>query len=86
MKQNKSNTPIVYRREKNKVEISGDPEQVKKHIWFDQYSRFAFVIAAAILLAIILPKASWLPFVWQWLKRQIPLLILLVVQVILSSG
>jgi len=70
---------IVYRRDKGKVEISGDSEQVKWQIWFDLIStRLLWVVFTVILLWTI-PHTAWMPIVWHWLTRQIPLLILFVV-------
>lgn len=86
MKQNKPGTPLVYKNNKTKVEINGDPEDVSKHVWFEQGSNLIKWIVVIISLASVLPKTGWLSFLWQLFKRQLPFLILFVVQVVLLSG
>jgi hypothetical protein len=86
MKQNKTNTPIVYKRDKNKVEINGDPEDVSKHVWFEQGSNLIKWIVLIISLASVLPNTGWLSFLWQLFKRQLPFLILFAAQVNSLSG
>jgi len=70
-------SPITYKR--GKVEISGEPKQTKPHIWYEQINASLLWIALVIILLCVLPKASWLPVVWQWLKKYTLLLIPLVV-------
>ncbi len=75
-----SQTPITYKREKNKVEISGDPADVKRPMWFDLISsRLLWLVPLAWLLW-KLPEVSWLPVVMKWLKHKLYLMILIAVQ------
>jgi hypothetical protein len=89
MKTSKSNL-VTYKREKGKVEITGEADQIKNQVWFDLITSRLMWLVLIIVLLIIAPKTSWVPLVWQWLKKQIPLLILLLVQVdylqVLLSG
>lgn len=75
----KKETLITYKRDKDKVEISGDPKDIKGLIWFDMVSsRLKGTLWRGLLLFTV-PKASVMPLLWQWLKKQIPFMILLVV-------
>lgn len=80
MKALKSNL-VTYKREKGKVEITGEADQIRNQVWFDLITSKLMWVALFIILLVIVPKASWLPLVWQWLKKQLPFLILLLVQV-----
>ena len=69
---------VTYKREKEKVEISGDVTDTKALMWFDMISSRLWIILVIVLLFTI-PKASFLPLLWEWLKKQAPFLILLLV-------
>ncbi len=62
-------TLVTYKREKDKVEISGDGKDVKVLIWTDMITSKLWIILV-IILQFTMPKASFLPVVWQWLKNQ----------------
>lgn len=70
-------TSITYKREKGKMEISGDPKDVKGHIWFDQISSRLVSMIPAVLLFWKLPMLSWLT--GGWLKSKIPFFLILFV-------
>ncbi|CAN5666945.1 hypothetical protein BH10BAC2_BH10BAC2_02380 [soil metagenome] len=72
---NKKN-PIIYKRDKQKMEISGDPEDVKGYILIDQLWQIIIIVIIAILLFCITPKASLFPLVWQWFRKYLPFMIL----------
>lgn len=75
----KKETLITYKRDKDKVEISGAPKDVKSLIWFDMISsRLKGTLWGGVLLFSV-PKASILPLLWQWIKRQMPFMMLFVV-------
>ncbi len=76
----KKQSPITYKREKNKVEISGEPKDTKWLIWFDLISS-KFWIVPLIVLLFTIPKASFLPLVWVWVKKQVPFLTIFMVAV-----
>lgn len=71
-------SPVVYKREKNKVEISGDPKDIKGLMWVDMITSKLWIVFMIVLLFTV-PKASFIPLLWQWIKKQIPFLILFVV-------
>jgi len=68
---------ITYKREKNKVEITGNPKDTKGLMWFDIIS-FNFLIFLVIILAFIVSKNNFLQLIWEWMKKQIPFMILFV--------
>jgi len=72
-------TPITYKRDKGKIEISGDPKDVRGHIWFDQVSNWLVSVVPRLLLLLKLPIVSGLSAGWFWLKSKLPFLILFVV-------
>lgn len=84
----KKSNPVVYKREKDKVEISGDADCVKWQIWFDLISARLFWIGLAIILLCTVPQVSFVPLVWKWLKHQflifLPVLVVCV-QMLLSG-
>ena len=71
----KKKTPIKYKR--NKVEITGDPSDVKTLILIDSILAYMWIFIVIVLL-FVSPKASFLSALFQWLKKYIPLLILFV--------
>lgn len=75
----KKNNQMIYKRDKNKVEISGESDEVKWPMWFDLISTRLFWVVLVVILLCTVPQHSWIPIVWQWVKRQIPLLTLFVV-------
>jgi hypothetical protein len=77
MKSEKQN-PVVYKRDKNKVEISGDPKDIKGLMWLDMITSKLWIVLVIVLLFTV-PKASFVPLLWEWIKKQTPFLILFVV-------
>lgn len=71
----------TYKRDKNKVEISGDPENVKLQIWFDMVTNMLRWLIPLINLFLIVPKAFFIPILLKWIKHVLPFLILFVVVV-----
>ncbi len=69
---------ITYKREKGKVEISGEPGDIKYLVWFDLICS-KLQIAGEIILLYIASTASVIPAAWKWIKNKWPLLILFVV-------
>jgi len=69
---------LIYEREKNKVKISGDPEDVKVPMWTDLILSHLLWIVPLTILLFIAPKTSFMPGVLQWLRKYLSLLILLV--------
>jgi len=69
----------TYERDKNKVKISGESENVKWPILIDQVSTVLRWLVPVIVLLVVLPKASFLPIVIRWVKQQMPSLTLFVV-------
>jgi len=68
----------TYERDKNKVKISGEPENVKWPIMIDQLTSVLSWLVPVIILVFVLPKVSFLPFVLKWVKQRIFSLILLI--------
>jgi hypothetical protein len=66
--------PVKYKREKGKMEISGDPNEIKRHIWFDQFNSFLLWAVPVTILLCFLPKVSWLPILIKWLKKALMIL------------
>lgn len=64
-------TPINYKREKNKIEIKGDPCDVRWIIVFDLVSSRFFGLAITIFLLVTIPKTSLIPVILKWLKSTI---------------
>ena len=67
----KKKEPLTYKREKNKVEISGDSADVKWLATLDLASSRLIWVAMLVIFLFIAPKASFLPFVWQWTRKYI---------------
>ena len=67
-------SPVTYKRDKGKVEITGEAKQVKWQIWFDLISSRLLWVIVIIVLACTLPKTAWVPALWQWLKKYLLLL------------
>lgn len=59
----------TYKRDKNKVEISGEPENVKWPILYDQLNNTLLWLVPVIILLIVLPKASLIPLILKWVKK-----------------
>lgn len=76
--ENKKQSPVTYKREKDKVEITGNPKDTKGLIWFDMICSKLWIILVIVLLLTI-PKASFLPLLWVWVKKKVPFMTLFVV-------
>lgn len=64
----KSHVPILMTYKRDKIEISGDPQDVKKIIWTDLIlSKFRIVSILSLLQ--LFSKYSWLNIVINWLKK-----------------
>lgn len=74
LKQHPEQPQMKYKREKGKMEISGDPNQIKRHIWFDQFNSFLLWTVPVIILLCFLPKVSWLPILIKWLQKVLMIL------------
>ncbi|HET7117889.1 MAG TPA: hypothetical protein VFI29_15445 [Hanamia sp.] len=74
---------IIYKRDKNKVEISGDTENVKWPIWFDMISSVLKWLIPLILLFVMdlvtVPKENILPILLKCIKHIASFLTLFVV-------
>lgn len=77
----KKQNNVIYKREKGKVEISGDSNDVKAAIWFDLITNRLLWFALFIVSLFTVPKISWIPFLVEWIKEQVLLLIFLPVAV-----
>lgn len=64
------------RNKKDGVKIDGDPSDVKWAMWFDLISSSIRWVVLAVIVWCCVPHGSWMPVVWQWIKRQLPFLIL----------
>ena len=74
-----ANKQFTYLREKGKVKITGDQDAVKWPMWFDLVTtRFVWIILVVVLLLTI-PKASFIPVLWQIIKNSESLSTLFVV-------
>ena len=71
-------TPITYKRDKDGMEITGNPKDVRGHIWFDQLSTWLVRLLPRLLLFCKLPMVSWLSAGWLWVKSKLPFFILFV--------
>ncbi len=78
--------PMTYKRDKDKVEITGDAKDIKPLVWFDIITSKLPLVATFIGLLVTIPKAIFIPTVYQWLKKKIPFLISFGVVVDLFSG
>lgn len=76
--------PLIYKREKGKVEISGDAGQAKKHIWYEQINASLLWLVPVIILLCVFPKASWLPVILDWIKKLLPAVLYCLVSVQMS--
>lgn len=68
---------ITYKRDKDKVEISGEPKDTKGLMWVDMITSKLWIVLVIVLILTI-PKASFLPLVWVWMKKQVPFMTLCV--------
>ncbi len=71
----KKSTLITYKRDKDKIEITGDPKDIKWPIWFDLVSSRVLWVLFVVALLFTVPKASIIPVLWQWVKKLIPFMI-----------
>lgn len=71
MPQNKpQKTPVHYSRRKGSVDINGDPADVKVLVFVDLLLAQVWPMILTIILLFLLPKASLLPLLWQYLKSR----------------
>jgi hypothetical protein len=68
---------LRYLRQKDKVELEGDPSDVKWPMWVDLLLSRLPLLIVTIVLACTVPKASFIPLVFKWLLRKLSLLTLL---------
>ena len=66
---------ITYKRDKNKVEISGEAQDVKAPMWFDLICNKLLWLIPLIVLLFMAPRESFVPALLQWLKNKLPSLI-----------
>jgi hypothetical protein len=76
---------VTYKREKNKVEITGDPKDIKGLIWFDQICSKLWIVITIVLMLTV-PQASFIPLLFVLIKRHVSFLILLAVVDTYSLG
>jgi hypothetical protein len=72
---------LSYKRNKGQVEITGEPNDVRHLMWFDLITSRLLWIVPIVILLFIAPKASFIPMLWQWVKKQVPFFTLFVVAV-----
>lgn len=60
---------VTYKREKDKVEISGEAKDTRGLMWADMISSRLWVLLVIVLL-FTMPKASFVPALWQWLQNK----------------
>lgn len=58
--------------------ISGEPENVKWPILIDQVSSVLRWFVPVIILLFVLPKASLIPIIIEWVRRKIPFMTIFV--------
>jgi len=63
----KNQNSVTYKREGNKIEISGDADKVKSHIWFDQWTSFIRSLMPMFVSTVILPGVRWVGAGCKWL-------------------
>lgn len=68
----KKSTLITYKRDKDKIEITGDPKDIKWPMWFDLVSSRVLWVLFVVALLFTVPKASIIPVLWQWVKKLLP--------------
>lgn len=67
--------PLTYKREKNKIEITGAPEDIKGPMWADLILSHLLWIGTVIILLFIIPKVAFIPAVIQWFRKYVLLFI-----------
>jgi len=72
---------LSYKRNKGQVEITGEPEDVRRIMWFDLITSKLLWVVPVVIMLFIAPKASFIPMLCQWLKKQMSFLTLFVVAV-----
>ena len=77
---------MIYKREKNKLEINGNPKDVKWPMWVDIISNKVFRLLCIILLLCIIPKEGIIPYLWKIIKLYLSSLIPFVVLEVFYSG
>ena len=70
---------VTYKRDKEKVEITGESKEVNWLIGFDLLSSRLIWVVLVIILLCTFPKTGFIPVIWKWLKSRLPFLILLLV-------
>jgi hypothetical protein len=78
MPSNQKRTPLHYSRNKEQVEIDGDPKDVKPLVLLDLLFSKAKWIIMTIILVFVLPKASFIHLIIHWFKDKLFLIFLLV--------
>ncbi len=63
---------LIYKRDKDKIEITGDPKDIKWPMWFDLVSSKVLWVLFVVALLFTVPKASIIPVLWQWVKKLLP--------------
>ena len=66
----------TYKCDKNKTEISGDPEDVKDLIKYEQRAkmvRWLIIVAIIIIAMFVLPTENIIPILLKWFKQLVPL-------------
>jgi hypothetical protein len=76
---NKDKKTLTYKREKGKIEISGDQKAVEGPMWFDLICTWMLYLGTVAILLVIMPKASFLPGLWKAINRMLSFLILFAV-------
>ena len=69
----------TYKRDKNKMDISGDPKDVRWPILIDQVSNILRWLVPVMILLVVLPKTSFIPILLKWVKQQLPFMTIFVV-------
>lgn len=70
----KKSNPIKYKR--GKVEIEGDPKDIKLPIWFDLISARVIILFLLVILILLLCKSENIEISLRWIKYVFPFLML----------
>lgn len=81
----KNKTPLHYSRDKNKVDVNGDPSDVKWVMWFHFLTTTLPWLIICIVLLFTVPKASFIPLLWKWFTGKILTLLILFTALVDSS-
>jgi hypothetical protein len=83
MSNTQKKVPLHYARTKNSIQIDGDPSDVKTLILLDLIFNKVWLVLLVIIMLFVLPKASFIPLLWKFIKDKLMMISLLFLEELL---